>query len=682
MKVQIKAQVGKAKALNQHVAVVDLEVPVTAPTTHHTLLVLDCSTSMSGSIDEVRLDSQAYVAELDESDFVSVIIFSGHRTAKLIAGPTQCNTAGRKIISTAIQREVRLIGTTVFSEPLEMVLETVRRLSDKEMAHNAVLFTDGCAVPTNWSVAEEQRRALTVASKLRDFGAIVSVVGYGVYYDEKFLNLLMEKAGNAGVFRHISEIDDFAPAIQSIRDVFNRTLLVGVNLTFEVEGQAGRVFRTTPEVSVCGTAGKVIARGLYNGKATLYIELPSSCKKIRLKGVVGGVSVSEEVTAGKLSDSDEADFVRVVASYSAITGQREHAAELFALFDDDEGIAEKVGSAYTERESREAGDYVRRYFRDRNHIGAGLKATGPNHCVLNVLRALLEDEGSTVYIPKGAYKRSGELTADPRVIHPPTRNLKAVGFTSNEKRFNFSLTCLKDIKVLPESGKGAPADAKIWRTYNVVLDGNLHLPELEATVSDDTFKLLQEAGVIEAGEKFSPTKIYTVNLRGLKLISSNWANPATLGLVDLLREEAELKAEQKALNARRKELVGKPEEEDVVEGIYHEQAQKVEGLPTETYRAKCVELRLMGYKAKEYDCSKLVYAKADARVKAVRQRLRVVRYLIRAIIFAMETVGSKSIKWDSGKTTQRGEYPKLEQLSDYQGAELKKVTWEEECVCS
>lgn len=682
--VSFKVQAGKVSRVNRTVAVVDLVITGAPPATHHTVLVLDCSTSMAGSIDQVREDSQRYVAELGDDDFVSVIIFSGHRTCKLIAGPTQTNAKGRGLVSTAIEREVRLIGTTVFSEPLGLVLETVKRQVGPDMAHNAILFTDGCAVPTEWNVAQEQQKAITVAHQLADFGAVVSVIGYGVYYNDVFIRNLMEAAGNNGVYRHISEIDEFGPAIKAIKAVFERTVFVEVDLEFVAQGAVvGRVFRTTPEVLLTASPGRFMVRGLYDGRATLFVEMNGACEFLTVKGSVGGFKQDQKLTVTALSNEGAADFVRVLAVHAVMTGDRDHSAELFGQTGD-EGLAEKAACAYTNREQRETSDLARRYFVDRKFIGAGLKPTGPSHCVLNVLRALIEDEGNVVFIPKGAYKRSGELTVDPRIVHPPGRTLKVTGYTSHDDRFNFSLRTLKDVKVRPEGGKGSLQDMKIWRTYNVVLDGNLHLPELEATLSEDTFTLLQEAGVVNAAASYDASEIYTINLRDLKMVSPNWANPATLGLVSLMRDEKDLEAEQKALNARRK-TIGIPDKGDSDGDIYFEKAEKVEGLPVEKYWAPCVEYRLMGYKARDYEaaCVKMDYNEADARVKEVRQRLTVVRYLIRSIVFAMEATGSKTIKWDTtGKTTQKGEWPKFEQAATFQSAELKRVSWQEELTCS
>lgn len=680
---KINVEVGTIPQLNNRpVAVVHMTEapPVAEPAKRHTVLVLDCSTSMTTSLPEVRRDSQKYISELGDKDWASIIIFSGHETSKLIAGPTQCTKDGRTLLGRAIEKEVRPINTTVFSEPLMFTLDTVKRLAGKDTAHNAVLFTDGCAVPTRWGKQEEHKKTFAVAMDLRNFGAVVSVIGYGVYYDEKFIKELMEASGNSGVYRHISEIDEFAPTIAEIRSVFHKTSLNSFDLTFTPNfGNVFSILRTTPEVCRVSKGERVISRSLYDGRLTLFIQLTAPCTSITIRGTIDGKTISETPTYSKLSSESAADFIRALAAHAFLSGDKEAAAELLQLTGD-MGLAERTASSYTTRESRETGDIMRRVFRDRKFIGAGLKPTGPSHCVLNILRTIIEDPNNVVFIGKNGYKRSGELTSDPRVIHPPMRSLKVLGYTSDSERFNFSIRCLKDVKVLSEIGEGPPVDKKIWRTYNVVLDGNLWLPELEAVLTETSFIALQDAGVINPKEVYSRTKVYVIDLRGVKMVSPVWANPSTLGLVSLLREEAELEAEQSALNLRRVATMPVLVAKDT--DIHIEKAHKVEDISVETYTAPCVEIRLMKYKYKKYDCSRMTYEEADTRVKKVRQRLTVVRYLIRAIAFAMEVVGSKTILWDSGKMTQRGEYPKLEQMANFQGAQLKRVSWTEEFVCS
>lgn len=681
-----KAEVGKIAALgDRYVAILELEVTAPAPNQRHTTLVLDCSGSMTASIDDVREDSQKYIGSLDENTFASVIIFSGHGRAKLIAGPTQCNAKGREMVNRAIKQEVKILDTTVFSEPLELALATVKRLAGDDTAHNVVLFTDGCPVPTKWNVDIERSKAFKVANQLRDFGASVSVIGYGVYYDSEFITQLVAAAGNTGIFCHISEIDEFKDAIAAIHDVAAKTAPLPANLAFAPDkGTAGRVLRTAPEIASVSTNGKVQTTGIYDNRLHLMIELSGPAQTITVTGTIGGAKVQETITPKPLSNESVANFIRVLGALAFLSGDRDGAAELLKLTGD-EGLADQAANAYTDREAREVGNIFRRAFVNRNFIGSGLKSTGPNHCVLNAMRELLEDDGNVIFMKAGAYKRGGELTRDPRVIESPHgKSLRAVNYQSNTKRWNFSLVCEKDVQVAPEDGKGPPVAKKVYRTYNVIRDGNLVVSELEARLSQTSFTKLQEAGVIGADEKYVATKTYALNFKGMKIVSTNWANPTTLQYAALLREEVELATEQTALNARIKELGGETSRAER-DDVYVEKAMKVEDAVQEYYMAPHAEIRLLGYKSKtDYAAAsaKLNLDDAASRVQTVRKRLKTVRFISRVIEFACHLTGWKTIKWDTGETTKRGKDEKLERNAVWSGLNLKLVTWTEQMVCS
>lgn len=681
---KVSLQSGTIHQLGTHVAVVTIENESAAPSKQHTIKLLDCSGSMAGSLDDVRNDAIRFVNELGPDDFVSIIIYSGHNSAELIAGPTACTRQGAALLSRAIKSKVRVMGTTVFSEPLEKALATAKMLTEPGMAHSAILFTDGCPVPTRWSGMEEFQRTRNVCDDLYKAKVSVSVIGYGVHYDEDFIRMIMSTSGNTGTFRHISEIEDFRDTIEDIRMAFAKTTLTDARVSFVPPEKSGRkvlrVLRATPNVVTRNIPVEIRLNSFYENKATFFVELSQSLNRLGVKIRHGKTEEGFLLIAQPLSDENMQDYVRVCGAHAFLSGNREKAAELLQLVGEDL-LADLAATSYSTREQRETSDRVRRVFRNREFIGAGLKPAGPSHCVLNVLRTLIEDPECVVYIPRGAYKRSGVLTKDPRVIeNPHGRTLRVVGYTSHESRFNFSVRTLKDVKVRPEEG-GAPLDTHVYRTYNVILDGNLHLPELEAAVSGTTFQLLHEAGVIAANMTYGASRTYTLNLRNLRLISSNWANPRILGLVSLLREEADLEDWQKILNARLRGLnVERPEFEGAV---YHESAAPVEDREYEYYSAPCVEIRLMKYKSPSAAVIRDLSAEETLQeVRRVRRRLTAVRFLTRAITFAMETVGSKSIAWGTPKETSRGQYTKTECLATYDGAQLKRVHWTEEAVCS
>lgn len=681
---QLRVETAMVPGLDRSVARVTLETDHRPTDIKHHIAIVDCSGSMSGSLNSVKTDLKRFIEGLGENCHASVIIFSGHNRARLICGPTQCSQHGITLINRAIDNEVRILDVTVFSEALERTLEAAKRLAGDDITQAAVLFTDGCAVPTQWTVFNEHERSFGVARQLRDRGVILHAIGYGVYYDKRFIEALMSAAGNSGIARHIDDIDDFSEAIADIKRVTEETVPLNclISLT-SPRGNVGRVFRPLPELTLVGN-GQGSFFGLKDGVATLYIELDQYVSQLTVSGQVGTDNFQQTLEADSLPEEGLANFVRLLAGYSFLQGDGATAAELFEMVGE-EGLAEVAANAFSDREQRRHGDTFRQMFRRTGFIGTGLKAKGPNHNVLNVLRILIGDPTNVLYLPPGSYKRSGLKTADSNVLNNPLGGVvKVVSFTSHEERLNFSITCLKDVKVKDEGGQ--IIDKQIWRTYNIVLDGNLHTPRLLARVSEESFRELQEAGVIAANQRYDATQAYLIDLSQIKLVSPNWARPGTLGLVDLLREIDALKAEQWALNQLFREEARAEDDP----GIYRPEDKVVEGIPTETYKASCVKITLLKNKAQQTKEQYKVAWEARMnednfgntgalRLKEVRHRLRVVRYNLRAIIFAMELTNSRAIAWSPATTNRHG---KQEQEAVFNGANLKRTAWVEECVCS
>jgi hypothetical protein len=500
-----------------------------------------------------------------------------------------------------------------------------------------------------------------------------------------FLGNLIGASGADGTFQHVSEIDNFRNAVEKTRKSFRAMRMADLDLKFVCDkGNATNVFRTLPQVFSLGTTGTAKVRGIPDDSVTFYVETTASAGKITLKGTVDGKDIQEVVKLDSATDAEKTEFIRILGANAFLQGQHDTAAELLRMVGDD-GLAEKAQNAYSDRESRETSVTFRDLFTEgKKFIGKGLKPQGPNHNLLNVLRSIIEDPDNIVSIPKGAYKRSGISKKDPRVVENPNgRTLQVIGYTSHNDRFNFSVKAKKDIKVLPEDFKGPAVDRKTFRTYNLILDGNLHVPELDAVISKEaTFALLQEAGVIDAKQQYARSKSYKLDLRNIKLVSPTWANPSTLGLVGLLKKEADLEVKQTAVNKQAKSFGVVDKDDDDAE-IYHEQGVEDPNAVKEFYTATHDEIRLMGYKAPAYDASvHKTYKEADAVAKATRQELTSTRFMIRAITFAMNVTKSKSIKWDGGKTTKRGKDPKNEMTATFDGAKLKRVTWTSQEACS
>lgn len=192
----------------------------------------------------------------------------------------------------------------------------------------------------------------------------------------------------------------------------------------------------------------------------------------------------------------------------------------------------------------------------RDFIGTGISETGPNKNVINILRVLVEDKNSTVYVPFNYAAERGDRSKDPRVHFPAKesgRPMQIMDIQGHKERFNFSVSCLVDVKVeYPVSADpDAPMelrDKKIWRTYSIVRDGELVVEAVVAKLSESAYNELRDAGdilflndvLVTESLLYDSSAVYTIKLSGLPIVSSNWARPNALNFHKMLRESARL----------------------------------------------------------------------------------------------------------------------------------------------
>lgn len=216
----------------------------------------------------------------------------------------------------------------------------------------------------------------------------------------------------------------------------------------------------------------------------------------------------------------------------------------------------------------------------RDFIGTGLTSSPANCNVINILRILVEDSECTAYIPYSYLAEKEGRGRDPRVHFPPKssgRPMQIIDIQSHLERFNFSVNCLIDVKVEHTNDDGIVylKDMKVWRTYTVIRDGELELPEIAVKLSSEAYKdLLQIKGLLYLGDKeltesfvYDSSAIYTLRLTGLPLLSSNWARPNVLSFHKMLRDSARLSEQVKQCKKLLKESL---HEEPADSNIYTE----------------------------------------------------------------------------------------------------------------
>lgn|GEM_PF-3249065 len=645
----------------------------------HWTLLLDVSGSMGWALTQVKRDASSFIASLPEDSYVSVAVFSGHGQARLIGRTTSCTQAGKDNLARLIEK-IDTLSTTVFSEGLHVVENAAHNLSNKSYRRRVILFTDGCPVPEKWSYSEEERRSRALATILGDCGSTISAIGYGNYYNSQFLSGLVEVNGASGVSRHIQDIASFAAVIADIRS--NEEAASDVSINLKAAG-AGMVIRTTPQVTKLSNNGTIKLRSLLDGKVTLFMSLPANASELVLEGTVAGKSFSQKIQGKRLSLESLGEAALAFAAIAFENSDRQRAADLLNQAGRP-AMAARVASAFTVQEQFVIGDDLRRIllasagiqqrYTNKSYIGKGQAA-----CVVNLLRMLVE-ENCTIFIPNDPnhqYEKTTVTVVEEAWRPDPKAKMEVFELIGNQERYNFSVKALIHGQ---EKVAGVWKNATRNRTYVIIKDGNLHQSMLEAYLTEKAFLAARDWGVIPESSSFSEKKLYALDLSSLPMIVASWANPRQLGLADLMAEELLLMAQYKGLNARVKEL-------RIATGTKasYPSTMKLDG-NLDFYSAPCYKYELKGLKVIEFNYSNITdLAQALEERGKVDKRKRNVRFIIRLICFAMDSVGNKLFDAVRSKPVPRSNN-KVEQLvsvasiagrSDLSTCGLRRITWTE-----
>lgn len=299
---------------------------------------------------------------------------------------------------------------------------------------------------------------------------------------------------------------------------------------------------------------------------------------------------------------------------------------------------------------------------EKKWIGEGLKPNSVNCNVLNVLRTLIENENTIVYIPDGYKKGSTSSSLDSRVHFYPSeagRRIEVVGITSNQERFNFSLQGLVNVLVeqdLPNSTEVKLVPKKVWRQYNIIRDSKLMFDYIIARLDEESFNDLRDAGLlyyngmqVPENHCFNSDFLYKVMLKDIPLISLNWAQPVNIGLYKMMKEDLLISNKLKDLKILKSDLiektgfVSKPSEDS---DIYIEKydTSKISTKLRESYEANCITYSLSGSEIKTspddleigYINSFDTVEKVIKEMSCLSKRQKELRFMIRCIIMAIE----------------------------------------------
>lgn len=476
---------------------------------HHILLV-DVSGSMYNEIPILKAKVKDLLKALKTggNHYVSILIYSGHYECYRIVSAVKCDTVSYKMarVYEVLEEELYTRSITVMSEPLETAIEIVQSLAGVCEQHHIALFTDGCLVPSKWSVKEEEKKCFEVAKLCWEKGIYFNAIGFGAYYDREFLKKMIALS-KTGQLMHIDEIKDYYKAMlqlaRQVDDQYSVDLTCGGDLFVcdaHIRYKQGTKLQSIQKV-----------------KPTIVVTFDAPLK------IENKVVKDEEKV---LEEGLRQSFFYELALYHILNEDLDN-AELALAQTEDLYAYQTLANGYSFRERGKAIELLnemikvpeKRYRAGRVPIKIYLPEEEPL-CLLEVLEAILRDsESRLLWDYHYAYKRIGIKTHvvedNYHFIRPEAGYGEVVGMSIGSKKLNIGVK-VKIEGLVEEKETGLKIGADLYRDYNLVVNGNINTTELWCELSKSLVTKFRKEKLIKRTITMHHRKIYTLNLTKLK----------------------------------------------------------------------------------------------------------------------------------------------------------------------
>lgn len=573
------------------------DTPKTVEVPTHRIMVVDCSGSMYSELSKLRTHLKNKLPTMIlPQDTLSIIWFSGKNQFGLLFENMAVGTlSDLSKINSAIDRFLTAQGLTGFKQPLEEVLEVIKRSSQE--AYTLHLMSDG--YDNQWSKSEILKACANLGDKL----ASATFVEYGYYADSKMLQSMAEEVGGTVVLAN---------------DFENYSETLSNNLRGLVTAKKIKVKNITSEFVVGSLpSGFVVAR-------------PDAIGTVTLPGNTTAVTFIDEGNISDFIDKGgkfEVESPRDAAFMVGALIQRGDAATALAVASaiGDIDLYHSVENAFSKQDYAALVDVA-------NAFGTGqvdLFTTAPRNTnlipdpnaynVLTLLMDLAEGEGNYLDIshPEFKYTAIGgkrETIPDENGFIPKfsdkAKSVKAPiqALKFDEDRPNISILVKREgTASLPKNdfGFGEEIETFIWRNYAIVRDGIVNVRKLPVVLSKATHDLLTQNGVIT--EPFKINQTYVIDTKKLPIINRSMVSPmSSSDMFNAYFEMYKLQVKTKILGAS----FDKPEVSASFEALYGTEGaeflkkygvgpggfgpKSVKGESVDPYTAKVLEISMSG----------------------------------------------------------------------------------------
>lgn len=517
------------------------EVPkLDLPTGINWILIYDRSGSMSWIIKHLVEDVKSQLRKMKPGDTVTVGWFSTE--SGKYDYPVKAHLLTEESFATLdsmLDTTKYTIGLTCFSEVLEELPKIMDTLEHFNPNNALQFFTDGHPVVSNRR--REETKVLEALDAIKGRLAFSQFIGYGDYYNKKFMEQMADAAG--GTLVHASNVQEYSAAAD------------------------GYLTTASPSVSFV-TSNPIIAL-MDNGVIYQDLEQKHLPNKItKYYEIVGGGTPKEH---------------NLVYAYAYALMQRKQVdAAIHALSKiGDAVLIDKCFNCYTNADYADAEQALLdaiKYPSRRNASpeNIGYVPDGNQYNIVELLADLADDSKAMFYPyhedfkyrPIGIKKLpvAGSLKFTPDVKEVPLNNL-----VFNIEKANISIQAVQYGTVQLDNDMGLPETFPTHRTknYTIVKDGVLNMSRLPVSTTREMFRKLKKHGLVNG--EWVNGNVYTIHLETLPMINRALVEKSVKLPISSIQVDLELSVKLKVI----KYLIGLLNPDKISDSWEYTQEQQI-----------------------------------------------------------------------------------------------------------
>ena len=495
----------------------------------HRIFVIDCSGSMSGTIDEIANNLKNKIPSLTiEGDHISIIWFQHQKTFGCLLEHVPVGTlVDIQNINTAIDRWLKAGGGTYFADGIKLA----NSLAEKYNETSQIFFmTDGCENSYNQATLEEFNNSTSS----------VILVEYGYYTDTPYLEKLTETCEG-----QLIKQSDFTQLNCTFDNYLKNTVIDRKNI-YELE-TTNNVIEFSDDNLQIYYSKKGIVRVPKDVKNAYEIDVAKIEKSIDPKiylAVLYAFKIKDEELVWKfLRASGDVYFMKDFANCFSKQDRLNFINNLITAYN--------VPG-----------------FRGMEGINHEYVPKEDSFTVIDLI-ALLENDPKALFFPYHkdfVYERISRKVEnkDPFYFTANKDLGSKITIVYNNSRANISLNCkVYGHKVYFDEEKIEPMET--FRNFAIIKDGIKNVDCLPFKMGRETFDILKAEGMIDSEVEYSHKTIYSLVIRNLPVINkamTKGVNVTAESFFTLYAKRHILQSERKYLKSRLKQLVAVPSEEE------------------------------------------------------------------------------------------------------------------------